>query len=233
MRGINEVIEIPIWQIYIEHPDARIVFETGMDPQWPYVRTEPVMRPPYIRQTPEQSLTAQLGKLGLEPDDIDFVALSHLHVDHAGYLDIFANTAAKILVQRAELAYAYDPEPFNRASYWREDFDVPGLNWDCLEGSHTIVDGVELLATPGHSPGHQSLLVKLPRSGPWLLAADAAYLKESLKDMVLPCCLYSPVDMVRSMERIRHIAETEKAEVIFGHDPDQYGTLKKAPEYYE
>ena len=122
-------------------------------------------------------------------------------------------------------------------SYIRADFDKK-VQWKLLDGWQddqfdVLGDGsVKILFTPGHTPGHQSLLVEDLKK-PVLLAADACYTTENLHENVLPGLCYSPPDFVRSIERMRHLAKTRNIEVVVGHDPVAWTKLKHAPEYIE
>ena len=95
-------------------------------------------------------------------------------------------------------------------------------------------DGVlTTIFTPGHAPGHQSFLVRLPNSKPILLTIDAAYTLDHWEEKALPGFLASTVDTVRSVQKLRHIAERHDAMVVTGHDPDAWNTFKHAPEFYD
>jgi N-acyl homoserine lactone hydrolase len=126
----------------------------------------------------EQGCLPALRSLGIDPGSIRYVLLSHLHWDHTGAVGRFPN--AIHFVQRCELEYALVPDWFAADAFARSDFDVPGLAWHLLEGSQTDAydlfgDGtVRIILTPGHSVGHQSFLVTLPKTGAVLLTIDAA-----------------------------------------------------------
>lgn len=231
LHDVGQTCVIPIWQAYIDHPDAKIIWESGFDPS-NTVREFP-LKPPYFKQSPEETLEAQLRLIGVKPDDIDFVIPSHLHSDHTGYLRIFARKKAKVLVQWSELRYAYVPEPFSKNIYHRAEFDIPDLNYECIEGHYRVAEGVEIFPTPGHSPGHQSLIVRLERTGPLILTGDAVYLKETLETLALPGTCTSPIDAVRSIEKIKQIASIEKGTIFYSHYLEQFRMMKKAPQYYE
>ena len=115
---------------------------------------------------------------------------SHLHLDHTGAIGRFPN--AIHVVQRAEYEYAFTPDWFAVASYIRKDFDKTDLQWLFLDGKATdfydlFGDGtVRLIFTPGHSVGHQSFLIHLPKTGPILLTADAAYTLDHWNEKALP-----------------------------------------------
>ena len=120
-----------------------------------------------------------LEERGVRPADVDVLVLTHLHHDHASHVDRFPG--ARVLVQREELAFARDPLPPYRRSYpeahWRrlEDLDVT-----LLDGDHRVADGVELLSTPGHTPGGQSVVVETA-GGPHALVGDLAYNRHNLE----------------------------------------------------
>ena len=110
-----------------------------------------------VIRTKEEQLRLSLKKAGLEPSDITLVVNTHLHFDHCGNNILFPN--AKFLEQIDEVRYAYFPDRFMRVSYLREFFDTEGEIVP-LRGRYTIEDGVEIVPTPGHTVGHQSVVVK-------------------------------------------------------------------------
>ena len=118
-----------------------------------------------------KTLAAQLTEIGVKPEDIAFVAVSHTHGDHVGNVDMFPSST--LLIQKAEVDFAFapsNPPPFRRERPMRMlegDLDVFG------DGSVTI------LSTPGHTPGHQSLMVHLPKTGWVVLSGDAAHFRDN------------------------------------------------------
>jgi len=108
-----------------------------------------------------------LGEAGIRRDEVDVVANCHLHADHAG--QNARMTGVPIFVQPAELEIA-------RAGDYTIDewIDGPGVRYEAVEGDHELVPGIRILATPGHAPGHQSLVVDQP-GGPVLLSGQAVY----------------------------------------------------------
>ncbi len=131
------------------------------------------------------------------------------------------------------------PTGSRAAGYIRKDFDRPGLRWHFLEGTATdhydlFGDGtVKMIFTPGHSPGHQSFLINLPKSGPILLTIDAAYTLDHWNEKALPGFLASTVDTVRSVRKLHQVARQTGAMIVTGHDPDAWPKFKKTPQYYE
>ncbi len=114
-----------------------------------------------------------------------------------------------------------------------------GLRWHFLEGAATnhydlFGDGtVKMIFTPGHSPGHQSFLINLPKSGPILLTIDAAYTLDHWNEKALPGFLASAIDTVRSVRKLHQVARQTGAMIVTGHDPDAWPKFKKAPQYYD
>jgi N-acyl homoserine lactone hydrolase len=106
------------------------------------------------------------------------------------------------------------------------------LRYQTVVGDQTLAPGVELLATPGHTPGHQSLLVRLAGSGPLLFTADAVYIQQLWQADELGAAA-DPVAARASMDRLRAVAASTGAQVICGHDPTQWASLRHPPAYYD
>ena len=157
---------------------------------------------------------------------------SHLHFDHAGGLAWM--THAPILVQREELAFALDPPVYQEAIYLRADFGME-LNWQELDGDHDVFgDGrVTTISTPGHTRGHQSLLVRLDGQTIFLLA-DAAYLLGKMRSRSLPGVIWSPDAMIATWDRIEEIERSENAHLMTTHELDFETQVRMAPDaWYE
>ena len=169
---------------------------------------------------------------GVKPADIMYHICSHLHYDHAGGIGLFPN--ATYIVQRQELHYAYTPDPFMKHVYLRADFDKD-VNWLLLDGWQDnkydlFGDGkIIIYFTPGHTPGHQSLLVNLDESGPFFLTADACYILASL-DSPEPSILASDNSAYfKSLSLIKDFRKRGTT-IIAGHDPDIWSLIKKFPD---
>lgn len=179
----------------------------------------------------ETNVIEQLADLGLRPDDIDILICTHFDIDHAGYHDAF--TKAELIVQREHYALARSGHP--RFAAARAHWDHPALRYRLIDGDTELLPGLTLLETSGHTPGHQSVLVRLPQTGPVLLTIDAVMLQRAFT----PDRQAWPVDdneeqLRASTRKLLHLVEREHvALVIFGHDGQQWQTLKKAPAYYE
>jgi N-acyl homoserine lactone hydrolase len=167
-----------------------------------------------------QSAPAQLALLGLAPADIDTLILTHTHIDHIGGLPQF--THCRVILHAVERAL---PQPlyFND----RSRFDWPAVReWQLVDSDCAVLPGVQLLYTPGHSPGHQSLLLQLPETGAVLLTGDA------IDRPALFVEGFGNATAHASAERLLRTAKEHDALVIYGHDPAQWPTLRKAPLAY-
>ena len=171
-----------------------------------------------------KTLASQLAQLGVKPSDIKFLAISHTHPDHIGNVGLFPT--AMLLVQKAEYEW---PNPLGVGQFKPEQ---PATK---LEGDHDVFgDGsVVILATPGHTPGHQSLLVKLPKTGALVLSGDATHFKDNWENRRVPQGNTDKEKTLASMQRIADVLAKEHAQLWINHDKAQRDTLKLAPDFYE
>jgi N-acyl homoserine lactone hydrolase len=226
----------PYFVYVITHPQGTVLFDTGIHPAMgvdPVARLGPAAAAFDTRIGPEDHIEACLGRIGLAPSDIDLVIVSHLHFDHAGGLEWL--THAPVLVQREELRFARNPPVYQRLIYVPGDFEHD-LQWRELDGDHDVFgDGrLVVFSTPGHSRGHQSLMVKLDSGQNMFLLADATYLLAKMRERALPGVLWSPDAMVASWERIEALEREHDAMLIATHDLDYRERIKLAPEdWYE
>jgi glyoxylase-like metal-dependent hydrolase (beta-lactamase superfamily II) len=171
-----------------------------------------------------KTLAAQLDQLGVKPSDIKYVAISHTHPDHIGNVEMFPQ--AMLLVQKAEYEW---PNPLGVGRFKPEH---PATK---LEGDHDVYgDGsVKIIATPGHTPGHQSVLVKLPKTGALLLSGDAVHFKDNWDNRRVPSQNVDKDKTIASLERMAALIKENNAQLWINHDKPQRDTLKLAPEFYE
>jgi len=211
---VGRRVVIPVWCFLAEIGGKRILFDTGMNPihvtdpgatfaSTPYANLiEPIM-------SKEDHIQRRLAEVGLRCEDINYVVNSHLHFDHCGGNRFFP--AATIIVQRAEYEFALACE-----EYPHRDFRDPNLRYHLIEGDLQLISGVTLLATPGHSPGHQSALVRLPGGGPVVLTFDAVSIPEQLEDQA-PEAMWDEKLGRASRRRLRTLVKEESARVFLGH----------------
>jgi N-acyl homoserine lactone hydrolase len=220
-------VQIPVTCYVVRTADAVVLFDTGISPRAlpGLVRTDPL-----ARFEESDLLIHQLDAVGLEPGDVDLVVLSHLHFDHAGGADIFRSS--ELVVQKDEYAYAHYPAQFLAAFYYRKNFDLPGYRWRLLDGDAEIVPGVTVLRSDGHTPGHQSLLVELPETGPVILAGDSCYWQRSIDEELPPGVVWDPTRAMHSIKRLKTLARLTGGRIFPSHDPVFWASAIKAPDAY-
>ncbi len=162
----------------------------------------------------EEELVLSLKNVRLKPDDITLVINTHLHFDHCGNNRQFRK--AKFLVQTDEVRYAYFPDRFQRISYLREFFDV-GCEFLPIKGKYTVEEGIDLLPTPGHTVGHQSVLVSW-KGRNIVYAGDAAPLPENIERRNITGMMYNGAQALESIDALRRI---DNPLFIYSHDNEQ------------
>ena len=235
-RGFYDVTdEHPVDLIYepsmfflIDIDAVRVLFDTGMPAR--QVRQDDGSLGVVLSE--RDLLPAKLAELDMAVDDVHMVVVSHLHDDHAGGLRYLEGKP--IYVQQAELAFASSPPAYQEMFYAAED--ISGAhNWIALQGGHDLLgDGrLTVVPTPGHTPGHQALCVRLD-GGSYVLCADASYLDEKMRARKQPGVVWNPDKLVESWELLETIERDEDATLLFTHDLDFRERKRLAPDsYYE
>jgi len=235
-RGHGEIIKAPILAYLIETQNGRILFDVGCDYQ---KIKQPDLRkhyyehdgfpfgPPEMEE--EEQLPNKLQILGLQPEDVDVVFCSHLHFDHAGGLCEFCQ--AEVHVHTSEMQAAKD---LADDAYFTSDFDLP-LNWKIQHGEYDLVPGVSAIETPGHTAGHMSMMIELPKGQPIILAGDAADLVENLEDEIPPglCWQDNEQMAIDSIKKLKQLSLQQKAVLWPNHDWDFFQKHNVFPSFFE
>lgn len=219
-RNVGVPITIPAPVMFlIDHPKGLVLFDTGMD----------------LKDKPHLRADRQLVKLGYLPEQVTYVILSHMHMDHAGGMTQFPG--ATFIVRKRELQAAWWPEDFEHGYVFTDYKDTREYTYIQLsddEQFDLFFDGTLVcFDTRGHTPGHQSLMVNLPKSGQIVLAGDAVQLAVQLNEKgILPGISWDSAAAMRAIEKLRHM-QRQGMRIIPGHDPEIWETLMIAPAFYE
>lgn len=224
---VGKKVEIALSAYLIKTEEGNILFDTAVDhDDFPYLQS--IGKELNVRQ--EDHLLARLQAIGVSPKEINFVFQSHLHWDHSGMLRHFPE--ARIIIQRQEYGYAINPPPFAEDFYRRQYYDSPALNWQMIDGDESLVPGVTAISTPGHTPGHQSLMVELPESGTLILSGDCAYTSENVEKEIIPGIFVNPFQALHSLKKLKNLSRITNGQIVYNHSMEQVKTLKQPPEFY-
>jgi glyoxylase-like metal-dependent hydrolase (beta-lactamase superfamily II) len=201
----------------VKHGSDSMVWDTGFAPG-----SNP--------NAPKVSLADRLKEVGVPADQVKFVGISHFHGDHTGQLAPFTN--ATLLIGKGDWDGVTSTPPVAGAnaagfkSWIDEKRKVEPLTAD----KDVFGDGsVVVLRTPGHTPGHSSLLVMLKGVGPVLLSGDLMHFRENYEFNGVPSFNVDRAATVASLLRVKEIARNLKATVVIQHDSREIGTLPAFP----
>ncbi|QKS70124.1 N-acyl homoserine lactonase family protein [Paenalkalicoccus suaedae] len=241
----TEFVEFPVYTVLIDHPEGKILFDTacnpnsmGADGRWGQITQK--MFP--IQMEEECYLHNRLEQLDVRPEDIKYVVASHLHLDHAGCLELFTN--ATIIVHEDELSGTLKTYANNakEGAYVWADIDAwikNNLQWRQIkrtEDNLLLAEGIRVLNFgSGHAWGMIGLHIDMPDTGGIILASDAIYTAESFGPPIKPPgIIYDSLGYSNAVEKIRKLAHETKSDVWFGHDANQFKQFRKSTEgYYE
>jgi N-acyl homoserine lactone hydrolase len=238
----GQLIDIPVAAYYIEHPDGNVLFDTGCHPDWNNGRWPESLQDlfPHIGGE-ECMLPARLDAMGVGPDQIKHVVLSHLHCDHAGCVEYFRKS--QVIVHEDEFLGAFRQYALQDDStpYVVKDLERMShahLNWREIgrtEPDQTLVSGVKILNFgPGHARGMLGLEVALRSQPGVILVSDACYTAENYGPAKQPGISYDSRGIAMTVQRIKALAANSGFDVWFGHDAAQFATVRKATEgHYE
>lgn len=217
LTDMGQRIEIPVPIALIEGPQ-KILVDTSFQS---VERTWEIRRRKIVRG-PSQEVLAVLAAVGIQPEQISIVIHTHLHYYHCGNNRLFPQ--ARFFVQREELRYALAPTSFDASAYFAPSLglvpDYLGTKFELLDGDVEIADGVRVISTPGHTPGHQSVLVETA-AGRYCIAGDAVMWYENLERRIPPGVHTSVVDCMQSLEKIARMAD----HALPGHEPKLFSRL--------
>src|SRR5947208_4692272 len=213
VAGVGRTLEMMLGCYLVESSDGRHIL---IDSRLP---ADAPLPPRAVQSSQGKNVIEQLGDLGLRPDDIDILICTHFDPDHAGYHDAF--TKAELVVQREH--YELARSGYARFAPARAHWDHPDLRYRLIDGDTELLPGLTLLETSGHTPGHQSVLVRLPQTGAVLLTIDAVMMQRLFTSDRQAWPLDDNEEQLRASTRqLLDLVECERvALVIFGHDGQQ------------
>ena len=228
----EEMVDIPVSCTLLKHPQGLVLFDTGCHPS---VATDGEARWGSLAKSiipifaEQDTLICQLPSAGVVPDDIDVVVCSHLHPDHCGCNVFFPR--ATVIVQTREVAAARAENAVSRG-YLAMEWELPH-RLEELDGDRDLFgDGrITLLPMPGHTQGMMVAHVVLDRDGPFLLASDAVAVRAHLDQRYAPKNTWNVDLAMASIEAIARFHQNG-ATVIYGHDAEQWASLRTGAESY-
>jgi N-acyl homoserine lactone hydrolase len=223
--------DMPVRSYLVVHPEGVLLWDTGIAdriaarPDGERIMDTIVFRVP-------RTLRSQLHEIGHSAADVDVVGLSHLHIDHVGNVGQFPH--AGVVMQQAEYDAAYGPDA-DQIGYFPEAYaSLDRQKIQTVVGEHDVFgDGtVVMKPLPGHTPGHQGLLVDLRQSGAILLATDIAYSAQDYADAAVRNGNFDLDASRRSIERAKELERELGATVWLHHDAEDQRLVRNAPLHY-
>ena len=215
----------------VAHPKGTMIWDAGAVPDSAF---KPGGASATLRYaTSVRPLTAQLAEIGYVPADITYLAFSHFHWDHIGNANVFASATWLVRKLERDIMFADAPSPRTEPA-----------NYSALKNSKTVIiakdeydvfgDGtVVIKSTPGHSPAHQVLFLKLAKTGPILLSGDLYHYPEERKLNRVPTTEFNAAQTVASRAAVEAFLKKTGAQLWIQHDFTANAKLKKAPQFYE
>jgi N-acyl homoserine lactone hydrolase len=232
-RGVT-VTDMSVVAYLIVHPRGTLLWDSGTIPD-ALIKPEGTT---VARATVKKTLVGQLAEIGYKPADVTYLALSHYHYDHSANANAFAGSTW--LVQRPERAAMFpDTPPANPIdpAVVEKFAALKNAKTMQLDGDHDVFgDGsVVVLATPGHTPGHQSLFVRLAKFGPLVLSGDLYHYpsERTLKDFLPFGGRGNDAQEATSKAKVEALLKDKGAQLWIQHDIIADATLKKSPAFYD
>ncbi|WHH58180.1 N-acyl homoserine lactonase family protein [Petroclostridium sp. X23] len=236
-----EWIRVPCFSVLIKHPEqGYILYDTGSCPGDEKDRRPKELQKlfPYYAKR-EEFLDARLAELGLKPDDISTIVLSHMHWDHSGGLGFFSNTKAgrNILVSRKDYEYGITEThcstvPFAGGGYFKGNFEFEGLAFNFIDEDQSLASGIDIITLGGHTPELLGLVLHLDE-GTVIFPSDAVYMSKNYgPPATRPGIVYDTLGFDKSIRKLYSLQKKYNAKIIFPHDSEQFSTLKQAPYFY-
>lgn len=228
-RGMGKVLRIGVYSVLIETHKGYVLVDTGLNrkgienPEDTWGKLAKVIAPQFEA---EDDILKNLYDLNVKPEQITHVINTHMHFDHTGGHQLFKH--ATFVVQKAEYRFAMNPDSHLSASYMKNHYDM-NLNYELVEGDREWLHGIDLLFTPGHSPGHQSILITLEDGRKFIIAGDAINTLENMERKLPSGQCWDEQTAILSLHKIMTIGRLTGAVIIPSHEPNSkfYDQIKE------
>jgi N-acyl homoserine lactone hydrolase len=216
----------------VVHPKGAMMWDVGVVPDSDFKADGAPVVQGFIEVA--KPLKPQLEALGYEPQDIKYVAFSHYHIDHTANANMFAGSTWLVAQAERDIMFSDKPAPvrteknFSALKLSKTKILPATADYDVF-GDGTVI----IKQTPGHTPGHQVLFLKLPKTGPVLVAGDLYHYNEERNTDHVPNFEYNKEQSLASRAKIEEFLKTSGAQLWIEHDYAANAKLKKSPEYYE
>ena len=236
-QNVGKSIEFSSTCYLIKHGSDILIWDTGVpeatidDPNgWSTL-------PSLIVYHLDKTISSQLAQIGLTPADVKYVLVSHTHGDHIGNIGLFPD--ATVVMQKAEYDWINSPPPADPniktlVILARKLLGQP-RRLELVTGDIDFFrDGsVRLISTPGHTPGSQSLMVHLAKTGYVVLSGDVVHFESNFEHDIVPALNVDKAKSIASMDRVRELMKQYNAKMFINHDKRQTDTLKVLPDFYD
>jgi len=216
----------------VVHPKGTMMWDVGVVPDSDFKADGKPVTQGFIEVT--KPLKPQLAAIGYQPSDIKYIAFSHYHIDHTANANMFAGSTWLVSQPERDIMFSDKPAPVRVEK-----------NYAALKDSKTVIvpsdadydvfgDGTVIIKpAPGHTPGHQVLFLKLPKTGPVLIAGDLYHYNEERNTDHVPSFEYNKEQSLASRAKIEEFLKKSGAQLWIEHDYAANAKLKKSPAYYE
>lgn len=230
-KDIGKIVSTPIWGALVKVNGENLLIDTGMNPihindEDATFRNTPLSGFIVPKLSENQLAINAIKSLGLLPSDISRVINTHFHFDHCGGNIYFRD--AEFYIQKEHFDWAIE----NKNLCPHRDFLFPNIRWNFLHGDSQIIPGVEVVTTPGHVPGHQSVVITLSNFGVVIIASDAISLLETMDDISSENA-DNKGQYYESIQKLIKLKNIKNGHIFVSHEQSEWEKWKHAPEWYD
>jgi glyoxylase-like metal-dependent hydrolase (beta-lactamase superfamily II) len=226
------VLDMSVPCFLVAHPKGTLMWDVGTVPDSAFKGDGS----PYVQgmMHVDKPLKPQLEALGYEPGDIKYIAFSHYHIDHTANANMFAGSTWLVSQAERDIMFSDKPAPVRVEQNYSALKDSKTTILPATSDYDVFGDGTVIIKpAPGHTPGHQVLFLKLPKTGPVLVAGDLYHYNEERNTDHVPSFEYNKEQSLASRAKIEEFLKASGAQLWIEHDFAANAKLKKSPAYYE